>query len=221
MALGLVDGADRRAADGPSTFLHQFDPDGRSGRGDLHDHRRAQRLRADQVALPRREHLLRHAASLLLHPLPDRTDPDGAHSRYSRHRRFDLGSDPGSCGLRYRLHDALFPQLLRGLPDRAGACRADRRRQLLPDIPADIAAVVRADHRRFGHLAVHQYLERLPVRGLVLRAVFDADDGGSQQSRELVNGGSRNTMSTSPARSSPPCQRSSSTSCPAAISSAG
>ena len=35
------------------------------------------------------------------------------------------------------------------------------RRILLP--------VVRADHRRHGDLAVHQHLERLPVRRLVLR----------------------------------------------------
>jgi hypothetical protein len=51
------------------------------------------------------------------------------------------------------------------------------------------AALLRADHRRLRHLAVHQYLERLPVRRLLLRPVFDADDGGAQQPRELVDGG--------------------------------
>jgi glucose/mannose transport system permease protein len=65
------------------------------------------------------------------------------------------------------LHDALLPQLLRGLPDRARPRRADRRGGVLPDLLADHAAVVGADHRGLGDLAVHQHLERLPLRRLL------------------------------------------------------
>ena len=130
----------------------------------LDDARRAQRLRADQMALPRRQHRLRPDAARLLHPVPDRAHPVGAHPRPARPRRHGqrAGADPRR--LRPRLHDAVLPQLLRGLSDRAGARGADRRRQLLPDLPAHPAAVVGADHRRHRHLAVHQHLERLPVR---------------------------------------------------------
>ncbi len=35
LAQRLVDGADRRAADRPEALLHQLDPDGGAGRGDL------------------------------------------------------------------------------------------------------------------------------------------------------------------------------------------
>ncbi|ACE92918.1 putative sugar ABC transporter, permease protein [Rhizobium etli CIAT 652] len=67
------------------------------------------------------------------------------------------------CRLRLGLHHAVLPQFLRGVPDRAGARRPGRRRQLLPDLPPHHAAELAADHRRHRHLPVHQYLERLPV----------------------------------------------------------
>ena len=82
------------------------------------------------------------------------------------------GPGAGPRRLRPRLHHAVLPQLLRGVPDRAGARGADRRRELLPDLPAHPAAVVGADHRRHRDLAVHQHLERLPVRRLLLRRRF-------------------------------------------------
>ena len=90
--------------------------------------------------------------------------------------------------LRPRLHDAVLPQLLRGVPDRAGEGGADRRRQLLPDLPAHPAAELAADHRGHGDLAVHQHLERLPVR-LVLCWLGDAiaDDGGAEQPRQHLD----------------------------------
>ena len=49
---------------------------------------------------------------------------------------------PGSCArrLRPRLHHAVLPQLLRGVPDRARQGGDDRRRQLLPDLPPHPAA---------------------------------------------------------------------------------
>ena len=58
LAQRLVHGADRRAADGAQALFPEFHPDGRAGGRDLDAARRAQRLRADQVALPRR-----HASS--------------------------------------------------------------------------------------------------------------------------------------------------------------
>jgi hypothetical protein len=110
----------------------------------------------------------RHSCSalavFLLHPVPDRPDPDGAHSRHPADRGHDAGPDPGAFRLRDRVHDALFPQLLRGVPDRTGAGGTDRRGRVLPDLLAHHAAVFRAHHRRQLHLAVHQHLERLPVR---------------------------------------------------------
>ncbi len=51
-------------------------------------------------------------AVVVLHSVPDRTHSDGACSWFSGDRGHDLGTDPRACGLRYRFHDALFPQLL-------------------------------------------------------------------------------------------------------------
>ena len=79
----------------------------------------------------------------------------------------DRRAGPRPRRLRPRLHHAVLPQLLRGVPDRTGQGRADRRRGLLPDLPPHPAAVVGADHRRDRDLAVHQHLERLPVRRLL------------------------------------------------------
>ncbi len=104
LAQRLVDGADRRAADRAQAVFHQLGADGRAGGGDLDHARRAQRLRAHQVALPRRQHRVRADAVCLLHPVPDRADSDGAHPRTARPRRHDAGPHPGACGLRHRLH---------------------------------------------------------------------------------------------------------------------
>ncbi len=71
--------------------------------------------------------------------------------------------------LRPRLHDAVLPQLLRGVPDRTDQGRADRRRELLPDLPPHPAAELGADHRRDRDLPVHQHLERLSLRRLLRR----------------------------------------------------
>jgi glucose/mannose transport system permease protein len=60
---------------------------------------------------------VRAAAVLLLHPVPDRADPDGADPRHPADRRHDAGPDPRAFRLRHRVHDALFPQLLRRVPD--------------------------------------------------------------------------------------------------------
>ena len=121
---------------------------------------------------PGSERGLRADAVRLLHPVPDRADPDGARCSGIARHRVELHW-PGLVlrprRLRPRLHHAVLPQLLRGVPDRAGAGGADRRRQLLPDLLAHPAADLGADHRRHGDLAVHQHLERLPVRRLVRR----------------------------------------------------
>ena len=97
------------------------------------------------------------------------------------------GARAGPRRLRPGLHHAVFPQLLCGVPDRTGQGGADRRRELLPDIPAHPAAVLRPDHRRHGHLAVHQYLERFSVRRLIRRFRLAADDGRAQQSRRFID----------------------------------
>ena len=47
------------------------------------------------------------------------------------HRLEHAGPDPGARRLRPLLHHAVLPQLLRGVPDRAGQGGADRRRRLL------------------------------------------------------------------------------------------
>ncbi len=80
---------------------------------------------------------------VLLHPVPDRADPDGAHPRA-------CSASPASIWGLILVHviyglgftTLYLPQLLRSLPDRAGARGADRRRELLPDLLAHPAAVV-------------------------------------------------------------------------------
>ena len=74
-----------------------------------------------------------------------------------------------------------FRNYYAAVPDRAGARGDDRRRGLLHHLPPHHAAVVGPDRGRLHHLAVHQHLERLPVRRLVLRLRQPADDGGAQQ----------------------------------------
>ena len=107
---------------------------------DLDAARRAERLRPDQVALSRRQSGVRHDAARLLHPVPDRADPDGAHPRPDRAGRHHLGPRAGARGLRPRLHHAVLSQLLRGVPIRADQGGTDRRRRLLPDLPSHPAA---------------------------------------------------------------------------------
>ena len=53
------------------------------------------------------------------------------------------------------------------------------RRIMLPSLGADRGGL--------HHLAVHQHLERLPVRRLVLRLRQPADDGGAQQPRPVLD----------------------------------
>ena len=77
----LVDGADRRGSHRAPAVLPELDPDGGPRRRDLDRARGAQRLRADQVALPRRRLGVRPPALRLLHPVPDGADPDGAAAR--------------------------------------------------------------------------------------------------------------------------------------------
>ncbi len=57
MVICLVDGTDRSSAYRAEAVLHQLDPDGGSSRCDLDYRRRVERLRSDQMAIPRVEHL--------------------------------------------------------------------------------------------------------------------------------------------------------------------
>ena len=158
---GLEPGADRRSADRARALLPELDQDGGAGGGHLHAAGRAQRLRAHQVALSGRYPRLRADAVRLLHPLPDRAHPHGPGAGLPRHRRHHLGPGAGARGLRAGLHHALLPQLLRGVPDRAGEGGADRRGQLPAHLLSHPAAELRPHHRGHGDLAVHQRVERL------------------------------------------------------------
>ncbi len=60
---------------------------------------------------------------------------------------------------------------------------------LLPDLSAHPAALLRTDHRGHRDLAVHQHLERFPVRVVVLQRRFDPGHRGAQQSGELLDRG--------------------------------
>ena len=163
---------DRRAADRAAALLRQLVPAGGAGGGDLDADRRAQRLHPHPVPLPRRRAAVRCHAVLGVHPVPDRADPDGQDARRARPGRHGEGTGVRQRRLRHRLHDAVLPQLLRGVPLRAGALGAHGRRRLLRRAGAHPAAQQRADHRRHGDLAVHQHLERVPVRRLVQRLLL-------------------------------------------------
>ena len=117
---------------------------------------------------------------MVLIPMARLLGPDGD-------RRHRAGADLRAPRLRHRLLDALLQELLPAVPDRAGARGDDRRRRVLHHLPADHAALVGADRGGLHHLAVHQHLERLPVRRLVLRLRQPADDGGAQQPRPVLD----------------------------------
>ena len=125
-------------------LLLELDQDGRAGGADLDFARRAERLCADEVAISRPQARVRHDAVRLLHPVPIGHHSDGGHSRHAwqlwqsadrSHRLFvrlrQSDGQPGdrSRHLRPRLHDAVLPQLLRGVPDRTGQGGDDRRRR--------------------------------------------------------------------------------------------
>jgi hypothetical protein len=61
-----------------------------------------------------------------------------------------------------------FRNYYAAIPEGAGQCGAHGRRRLLADLLAHRAAAVHADPHGHADLAVHQHLERLPVRRGVL-----------------------------------------------------
>jgi glucose/mannose transport system permease protein len=138
------------------------------------------RFRGDDIRL-------RAAAVLLLHPVPDRADPDGADPRHPADRGHDAGPDPRAFRLRDRLHHALLPQLLRRLPDGTGARGADRRggffqifwRIMLPSSgPIIVVSVIWQFTNIWNDfLFGASFAERQP-----------ADDRGAQQPRQLLHG---------------------------------
>ena len=187
---------------GHQGLLLEFDQDGRAGGADLDAARRAQRLRADQMALSRPQARVRHDAVRLLHPVPVGHHSDGGDPRRARRvrqsadrpdrhvvrfRQSDRQPGDRARHLRPRLHDPVLPQLLRGVPDRTRQGGDDRRRELLPDFPPHPAAEFRADLHRDRDLPVHQHLERLPVRLDLRRRRPVADDGRAQQSRQHLD----------------------------------
>ncbi len=102
-------------------------------------------------------------------------------------------ADPRRAGP--ELHDAVLPQLLRQHPGGPDQGRAHRRRRLLPDLLAHRPAAVAADPDRHGDLAVHQHLERVPVRGDLRVGRQPADHGGPD--RALGHGHDRPASTTS------------------------
>ena len=116
------------------------------------------------------------------------------------------GPDPGPCGLRHRLLDALFPQLLRGLPDRAGARGADRRRGFFQIfwrimLPSSGPIIVVCVIWQFTNIW-NDFL----FGASFAEVTAAADDGGAEQPRQVLNRRARNTTSTLRAPSWPPCQ---------------
>jgi len=188
MAPSLVRGADRGGADWPKALFPELHPDGRACRCHLNHPWRTERLCPDEMELSRRQDHLWPLAVFLLHPVPDRADPDGHGFGQAGSGRLHPRPCLGACGLRHRVFDPLFPQLLCLFPDRAGPRCHDRRRRLLPHLLAHHAASFRPNHRRHCDLAIHQYLERLPLRCL-FRGAKPADDRGVEQPCAVVNGG--------------------------------
>ena len=82
----------------------------------------------------------------LLHPVPDRPDPDGGDSGQAGARVLHHRAGAGARGVRAGLHHALLPQLLHGVPGRAGEGGDDRRRALLGHLLPHPAAQLRTDH---------------------------------------------------------------------------
>ena len=138
--------------------------DGRAGGRDLDAARRAQRLCADQMALSRPPLVFGLMLFACFIPFQAVLIPMALILGM-------LGLAGTTAGL-VLVHvvyglgftTLFFRNYYEAFPDRADPRGADRRRRLLPDLPAHPAAVVRADHRRHGDLPVHQHLERLSVR---------------------------------------------------------
>ena len=82
-----------------------------------------------------------------------------------------------------------FRNYYAAFPARAGQVGAHGRRRFLRRAVAHPAAQQRADHRRHGDLAVHQHLERFPVRRLVQRLQLVPDHRGAEQSGQQLHRG--------------------------------
>ena len=232
---GLGRGAHRRLRDaGHQGLLLELDQDGRAGGADLDAARRAQRLCADQVALPRPQAGVRHDAVRLLHPVPVgasfRWRSSSASSAASATRcttrpaiRFGFGNPTvnlvivhvvyglGFTTLFFRNYYEAFPtELVKAAMIDGASFFQIFRRVLLPNsTPIFIVTVI----YQFTNIWNDFLFGSTFAAGDSV-----ADDGGAQQSRQHLDRASSNTTSTWPRRSSPRRRRSSSMSSPDAIS---
>ncbi len=129
LALGLVDGADRRAADRTQALLPELDPDGHPAVaistivGALNGYVLTKwQFRGSNVFFGMLLLSCFIPFQIVLIPMARILAPGTG--------RQHLGADPRPRDLRPSVSPRLFPELLRELPDRAGARRADRRASL-------------------------------------------------------------------------------------------
>ena len=200
---GLGHGLRRRHCDGIKRFFWNSIKMVVPAVADLDAARRAQRLRADQVALPRRR---RCSSALMLFgcfiPFQIVLHADGAHcSACSGSPTRSRAWCSSTCVYGLCFTTLFFRNYYVGVPDELIKAAQHRRRRLLPHLRRDPAAALAADPRRHGDLAVHQHLERLPVRRhRSPAAVSSRSPWRSNNTRRTRRPASRNTTSTWPRR---------------------
>ena len=171
-----------------------------------------------QVALPRQRAMFALLLFGVLHADAGGAAADEPDAGLARHRQLDLGPDPGARGRRPRRSPRCSSATTTSAARRAGQGGDARRRRLLAHLLAHRAAAVDADHRRDADLAVHQDLERLPVRRGVLRRRQQADHRRPEQPGQHLERGQGIQRRHGGGDDRRRCPRCSSTSSPASTS---
>ena len=172
--------------------------DGGAGGADLHRHRRAQRLRAQPSGASAAARLM--FALLLfgvLHADAGGAAADEPGAGLAGHRQLDLGPGPGARGVPACPSTTLFfRNYYVGLPDeliKAAMLDGAGFWQIFWRIVLPLST---PDHGGDADLAVHQHLERLPLRRGVLGRRQQADHRGPEQPGQHPQLRSRNTTWT-------------------------